>query len=61
MSAFLDIEEWTDLGVRLAKAGPAKYEQLLEALRKIVEAQEVIAEFDWQLLFRERPSKRYQA
>ena len=58
---FVDVVEWTDLGARLATAGPEKYDEILVALRKIVEAQELIAEFDWQLLFGERPSKRYQA
>lgn len=57
----VDVVEWTELGVRLASAGPEKYEEILDALRKIVDAQEVIAQFDWQLLFGERPSKRYHA
>jgi hypothetical protein len=57
----VDVVEWTELGIRLAKAGPEKYEELLIAVRKITDAQEVIAEFDWQLLFGERPSKRYNA
>jgi hypothetical protein len=57
----VEVVEWTELGMRLAEAGPEKYVELLEAVRKITEAQEVIAEFDWQLLFGERPSKRYHA
>lgn len=57
----VDVVEWSELGARLAKVGPEKYAELLEAIRKITEAQEVIAEFDWQLLFGERPSKRYHA
>lgn len=57
----LDVAEWTALGARLADASPEKYAELLTALRSIVEAQEVIAGFDWQLLFGERPSKVYQA
>jgi hypothetical protein len=57
----VDVVEWSELGARLAKAGPEKYAEVLEAIRKIVEAQEVIAQFDWQLLFGERPSKRYHA
>jgi len=57
----LDVVEWTEIGARLAIAGPAKYDEILQALRKIVEAQELIAEFDWQLLFGERPNKRYRA
>ena len=55
------MDEWDDLGVRLAVAGPEKYDEILDALRKIVEAQETIASFDWQLLFGARPSKRYLA
>jgi hypothetical protein len=57
----VDVIEWSELGMRLAEAGPAKYHEVLDAIRKIVEAQETIAEFDWQLLFGERPSKRYNA
>lgn len=57
----VDMAEWRDLGHRLAIAGPKKYEEIVEALRKIVEAQETIAAFDWQLLFGARPSKRYRA
>lgn len=56
-----DMEEWGELGHRLAVAGPEKYEEILDALRKIVDAQETIAAFDWQLLFGVRPTKRYQA
>lgn len=57
----VDVVEWSELGARLAKAGPEKYAEIVEAVRRITEAQEVIAEFDWQLLFGERPSKRYLA
>lgn len=57
----VDVMEWSELGARLATAGRAKFDEVLEAVRKIVEAQETIAEFDWQLLFGERPSKRYHA
>lgn len=57
----MNVVEWAVLGEQLAKVGPEKFEQLLDALRKIVEAQAVIAEFDWQLLFRRRPKKRYLA
>jgi hypothetical protein len=57
----VDVVEWSELGARLVKAGPAKYDEVLDAVRKIVDAQETIAEFDWQLLFGERPSKRYRA
>lgn len=61
MPKVLSVDEWTELGETLAKVGPEKFEQLLLALRKIVEAQEVISTFDWHLMFRNRPSKRYQA
>lgn len=57
----VDVAEWADLARRLAIAGPEKYAELLEALRGIVVLQEEIARFDWQLLFGERPNKRYQA
>jgi hypothetical protein len=57
----VDVREWSELGAKLAEAGPEKYESLLDALRKIVDAQETIAEFDWQLPFRGRPRKVYQA
>lgn len=56
-----DLSEWNDLGAKLAVVGRTKYDEVIEALRKIVEAQEVLAQFDWQLLFGERPSKRYLA
>lgn len=57
----VDVTEWAELGARLAEAGPEKYAEVLDAIRKITEAQELIAQFDWQLLFGERPSKRYHA
>jgi hypothetical protein len=56
-----DVKEWAELGMRLSVVGPEKFAELLSALRKIVEAQELISKFDWQLLFRRRPNKRYQA
>jgi hypothetical protein len=57
----IDLKEWLDLGQRLAIAGPGKFGEIVEALRKIVDAQETIATYDWQLLFGRRPSKRYRA
>lgn len=57
----VDVIEWTEIGLRLATAGPEKYDEILVALRQIVEAQEVIARFDWQLLFGARPAKKYRA
>lgn len=61
MNRTKDVSEWTELAARLAAAGPDKYDELLEAMRQIVEAQETLAAFDWQLLFGARPSKRYLA
>jgi hypothetical protein len=56
-----EMSEWTELGARLALAGPEKFDEMLEALRKIVDVQETISGYDWQLLFGSRPSKRYRA
>lgn len=53
--------EWAELGERLLEAGPDKFYEVLRGLRDVVEAQETIAKFDWQLLHRGRPRKRYQA
>lgn len=61
MDQVLTLDEWTSLGRTLARVGPEKFEQLLLALRKIVELQQEISRFDWQLVFRRRPTKRYQA
>lgn len=60
---FLDLSEWTELGARLAEAGPTRYADVLARLRSMVEAQEVIAQYDDQLFLRggKRPTKRYQA
>ncbi len=52
---------WMELGARLAAAGPEKFDQIFKSIEKIVEAQEVLARFDWQLPFRGRPRKRYLA
>lgn len=60
MPKVIDVSEWAELGARLAEVSPRKFEELLGATRKIVDAQETIAQFDWQLLFGERPSKRYE-
>lgn len=57
----VDVSEWTSLGQRLINLAPGKFDRLLGAVRKIVEAHEVIASFDWQLFIRGRPSKRYEA
>jgi hypothetical protein len=53
--------EWLALGERLLAAGPDKFYEMLRMLREVVEAQETIAKFDWQLLHRGRPRKRYEA
>lgn len=50
-----------DLGRRLLEASPEKFTQVLEALAKVLEVQETLARFDWQLPFRGRPRKRYLA
>jgi hypothetical protein len=56
------LAEWIELGLRLAHADPARRERVMVSLRRAVEAQEVIAEFDWQLALRAgRPTKRYDA
>ncbi len=57
-----ELAEWIELGMRLRAAGPVKHAQVLEGLRHVVDAQEVIADYDWQLALRaERPRKRYRA
>lgn len=61
MSRTKDVTEWVELAARLEVANPKKHDELLSAMKQIVEAQECIAQFDWQLLFRPRPYKRYQA
>lgn len=52
---------WTELGERLALVSPDKFDDVLEKLTAVVEAQELIAQFDHQLFLRGRPRKRYQA
>lgn len=54
--------EWVALGDRLAVAGPEKLQEVIEKLREVADAQEIIAKFDGQLIFRgRRPTKRYLA
>jgi hypothetical protein len=53
--------EWVELGERLAAAGLDKFFEVLRGLREVVEAQEIIKRFDWQLLLRGRPRKVYRA
>lgn len=57
----VDVGEWSALGAKLAELNEKKFDELLDAMRGIVEAQECLAQFDWQLMFRARPSKRYRA
>lgn len=53
---------WIELGMRLAAAGPKKLDQVEVALQRVVEAQEQIAGYDWQIVLRAgRPTKRYSA
>jgi hypothetical protein len=53
--------EWMRLAERLYVAGPEKFEEVLAAMRELVDAQEIIARFDWQLMMRGRPRKQYRA
>ena len=53
--------EWVALGDRLLNVCPEKFREVLCGLRDLIEAQEIIARFDWQLLFRGRPKKKYLA
>ena len=56
------LDEWMELGRRLAVAGPDKFDEVLERLKSVAEAQEIIARFDDQLFRRAgRPRKRYLA
>lgn len=54
-------EELLALAERLHRAGPEKFFEVLIGLRQVVEAQEIIARFDWQLMHRGRPKKVYRA
>lgn len=53
--------EWVRLAERLKLAGPEKFEEVLAAMRELVDAQEIISRFDWQLMMRGRPRKQYRA
>lgn len=53
--------EWLRLGEELRDVSQDKFDEVLEGLRDLIEAQRIIARFDWQLMFRGRPSKRYSA
>ncbi len=54
-------DEWRELGERLLEASPEKFDEVLRGMRDVVEAQEIIARFDWQLMHRGRPRKLYRA
>lgn len=51
--------EWAALGQELLSVCPEKFEEVVVGLKDVVEAQKIIASFDWQLPFRGRPRKRY--
>jgi hypothetical protein len=53
--------EWTALGAALRELDGEKFEEAKRALRELVDAQRIIARYDWQLPFRGRPRKRYLA
>lgn len=53
--------EWLRLAERLFASSPEKHEEALRAMREIVDASEVIARYDWQLMLRGRPRKQYRA
>lgn len=53
--------EWMRLAERLYAAGPDKFHEVLVGMRDVVEATEIIAGYDWQLMHRGRPRKRYHA
>lgn len=54
-------DEWAALGEELRDLNPEKHAEVISGLRDLVEAQKIIARFDWQLMFRGRPRKRYHA
>ena len=41
-----DISEWSELGARLASANGDKFDRVLDAVKRIVDAQEMFAEFE---------------
>ncbi len=58
----IDLLSWMEIGARLAKSSPRRFEQISKTLRETLDATELIASFDHQLLLRaDRPTKRYQA
>lgn len=53
--------EWLAIGERLRTLDPEKYREVVGGLREVIEAQEIIARYDSQLLYRGRPRKKYVA
>jgi len=53
--------QWAALGAALRELDEAKFEEVQSGLRDLIEAQQIIARYDWQLMFRGRPRKRYHA
>jgi hypothetical protein len=53
--------EWVALAERLQAACPEKFAEALCGMRELVDAQEIISRFDWQLMSRGRPRKQYRA
>ena len=53
--------EWIALGEQLREVDEAKYVEVMAGLRDLIDAQRIIRRFDWQLMFRGRPRKRYHA
>ncbi|MGE0547593.1 MAG: hypothetical protein AB7O24_04375 [Kofleriaceae bacterium] len=52
---------WLQLGEQLFAECPEKYQEVVSGLGDVIEAQRIIARFDWQLLHRGRPRKVYRA
>lgn len=52
---------WAALGAELLEVSPDKYEEVVAGLRDVIDAQRILAKYDWQLPFRGRPRKRYHA
>jgi len=53
--------EWLELGEQLRALSEEKFDEVADGLKDVIDAQRVLARFDWQLMFRGRPRKRYLA
>lgn len=53
--------EWLKLGEELLAVNAEKFHEVVGGLRDVIEAQQIIARFDWQLMHRGRPRKVYRA